>query len=62
VGVILIAVGGIAIIAGGAWLMIRVNRADQRKIERLREEWEAGDKEKPWTWGINWGSSGGGVG
>jgi hypothetical protein len=58
--VILIAVGGIAIIAGGTWLMIRVNRADQRKIQRLREEWEAGDKEKPWTLGVTWGISGGG--
>jgi hypothetical protein len=29
-------------------------------IERLREEWEAGGREKPWTWGINWGNSGGG--
>ena len=54
-GVILIAAGGIAIIAGGIWLMLRADRADQRKIERLREEWEAGDKEKPWTWGSGWG-------
>jgi hypothetical protein len=60
VGVILIAVGGIAIIAGGAWLMLLANRADQRKIERLREEWEASGREKPWSWGINWGNSGGG--
>ena len=62
VGVIVLSVGGIALIAGGAWLMLRVDRADQRKIERLREEWEASDREKPWGWGINWGSSGGGGG
>ena len=62
VGVILISVGGIAITAGGAWLMIRVNQADQRKIDRIREEWEASGREKPWTWGASWGDSGGGGG
>jgi len=62
VGVILISVGGIAITAGGAWLMIRVNQADQRKIDRIREEWEASGREKPWTWGTFWGDSGGGGG
>ena len=61
-GVIVIAVGGIAIIAGGAWLMILVNRADQRKIDRLREVWDASGREKPWSWGIGWGDSGGGSG
>lgn len=59
-GIILIGVGGVAIIAGGVWLMVRVNRADQRKIERLREEWEADGGEKPWTWGVGWGNCGGG--
>jgi hypothetical protein len=62
VGVILISLGGIAIIATGAWLMLRVNRADQRKIERIREEWEASGREKPWSWGISWGDGSGGGG
>ena len=61
-GVILISLGGIGIIAGGAWLMLRINRADQRKIERIREEWEASGREKPWSWGISWGGSSGGSG
>lgn len=58
-GVILIAVGAIALVVGAVRFMHRVDQADQRKIERLREEWEAGDKEKPWTWGVGWGSAGG---
>jgi hypothetical protein len=45
---ILISVVGLAIVAGMTWLMLRVNRAEQRKIERIREESEARG-EKPWT-------------
>ena len=59
-GIILICLGGIGIVAAGVWLMLRVNRSDQQKIERLRDEWEASGREKPWSWGINWGGSGGG--
>jgi hypothetical protein len=55
-GVILISVGGIAIIAGGVWLMLRADRSDQRKIERIREEFEASGSEKPWLWGVGWGA------
>ena len=61
-GVILISLGGIGIIATGAWLMVRVSRADQRKVDCIREEWEASGREKPWSWGISWGDSSGGGG
>ena len=58
-GVILICMGGIGIVAGTTWLMLRLNRADQQKIEVLREEWEASGKDKPWAWGVNWTNGGG---
>jgi len=37
-------------VAPTVWLLMRVIRADQRKIERLREDWEAGGREKPWRY------------
>jgi hypothetical protein len=46
------------VVAPAVWLMIRVNRGDERKIERIREEWEAGGREKPWTWGVFGGGGG----
>jgi hypothetical protein len=47
------------VVAPTVWFMIRVNRADERKIERIREEWEAGGREKPWTWDVFRGGGGG---
>jgi hypothetical protein len=41
-----------------AWLMFRAHRADQRKIERIREDWEGGGREKPWTLGGEFGGGG----
>jgi hypothetical protein len=54
IGVILISAGSIALVVGAVRFMHRVNRADQRKIERIREEWEASGRETPWTWDV-WG-------
>lgn len=45
------------IVAPATWLMICSNRADERKIERIRENWEAGGREKPWTWNFPTGGS-----
>ena len=49
-GVILISVGGVAIIAAGARIMLRVNRADQQKVERLRDDWGVSGRDKPWIY------------
>jgi hypothetical protein len=46
------------VVAPAVWLMIRVNRANERKMERIREEWEAGGREKPWTWDVFRGGDG----
>jgi hypothetical protein len=43
----------VAVMAFGAptvWLMMRVVRADQRKLERLRGDWEVEGREKPWRY------------
>jgi hypothetical protein len=41
------------------WLIIRVHRADQQKIDRIYEDWEASGREEPWTWDV-WSTGGGG--
>ena len=58
-GVVLISLGGVGIVALGFRIMMAVNRADQRRLERLRADWEANASEEPWTWGVNWGNGGG---
>ena len=35
------------VVAPITWLMFRAHRADQRKIERIREDWESGGREEP---------------
>ena len=40
------------------WLLLRVERADRKKIERIREDWEAAGRKEPWKY--NFPSGGGG--
>jgi hypothetical protein len=39
---ILIFVAAVALIAGMIWLVMRINRASNQRIERRREAWRAG--------------------
>ena len=59
--ILLLAAGMAFVVVPATWLMMRVDRADQRRIDRIRAEWEAGDREMPWSYGLNWApvSSGG---
>jgi len=58
-GMILISAAGVAIVFGAFFLMLRINRAHERKIQRLREDWEASGGSEPWAlghWPTDFGS------
>jgi hypothetical protein len=40
VGIVLIAIGGVALVAGALWLMIRSDLVNRQRVERRREAWE----------------------
>ena len=48
-GIILISAAGVAMVVGALCLMLRINRAHERKIQRLREDWEASGRSEPWA-------------
>jgi hypothetical protein len=50
-GIILMSAAGVAMVAGALYLMLRINRAHERKIRRLREDWEASGRSEPWALG-----------
>ena len=49
---------GVMRMAAVVGVMIRIDRANQRKVDRKRAEWEAGGREEPWALG-NWSSCSG---
>jgi hypothetical protein len=58
-GIILISAVGVAMVVGALYLMLRINRAHERKIQRLHEDWEASGGTKPWAhghWPTDFGS------
>lgn len=57
--VILLSAVGVAVVVGLLCLMLHVNRAHERKIQRLREDWEASGRSEAWAlgdWPTNFGS------
>ncbi len=50
-GMILMSAVGVAIVVGALYVMLRINRAHERKIQRLREDWEASGRSEPWAHG-----------
>ena len=58
VAAILLGVVGVMMMAAVVGVMIRIDRANQRKVDRKRAEWEAGGREEPWALG-NWSSCSG---
>jgi hypothetical protein len=58
-GVILISAASVAMVVGLFCVMLRINRSHERKIQRLREDWEASGRSEPWAlghWPTNFGS------
>ena len=52
---------GMAIMAGLAWVMMRMQRSHRQLIERRREEWRAGGSVGPEPGGGGCTSGGGGM-
>jgi len=46
--VIAISVGGLVVVAGGTWLIVRIDRNQRRRIQRQREAWESDGSLGPW--------------
>jgi hypothetical protein len=59
IGLIVLGVGGASLIASVIAVMVRVDRASQRKLDRMRAEWEAGGRVDPWPGRGSWYSGGG---
>jgi len=49
--IILISVAGVMLLVGALYVMLRINRAHERRIQRLREDWEASGRPEPWAHG-----------
>jgi hypothetical protein len=58
--VILLLIGGVAVIVATVGVMVRIDRADRRKVDRYRGRWEAGGAEEPWALSGSWPKCGGG--
>jgi hypothetical protein len=50
-GVILISAAGVAMVVGVLCLMLHIDRAHERKIQRLHEDWKASSRSEHWALG-----------
>jgi hypothetical protein len=41
VGIVVLVVGGLALVVGVVWLMAQLDRKSRREFQRRRDDWEA---------------------
>ena len=63
VGIVVLVVGGLALVVGVVWLMIQLDRRSRREFQRRRDAWEAAGGVGPSPGeGLRGGGSGSNVG
>jgi hypothetical protein len=62
-GIVVLVVGGLALVVGVIWLMIKLDRKSRREFQRRRDAWEAAGGVGPSPGeGLRGGGSGSNVG
>jgi hypothetical protein len=63
VGIVVLVVGGLALVVGVVWLMVQLDRRNRREFQRRRDAWEAAGVVGPSLGeGLRGGGSGSNVG